>query len=422
MAALASFSDRFKGWAGRLSKQPHLLAVRDGVVGALPLILVGSLFLLLAQPPSAWLAARIAPYADAVKVPYRMLAGILAVYVGFCCAHSLASHYGMDPLAAGLTAVASFLCAVHPAALAPPATGWGLPADSLGAGGMFASLLIALGSVELTRAFKRRSWTIRLPGGAPATVVRSFEALIPTFASVTVVWATVHVLHFDLLGMVGWLTRPLVAAGNSLPAAWGVVMLDSGMWLIGLHPSAALSALKPIWLQMLAENMAAVDKGLMPPNFGGHEMFLWFVFQGGSGGTLGLAFLLLRAKSVTLKSVGRLAFVPALFNINEPVLFGIPIVLNASLALPFLLAPLTTATLSWCAFRFDWVARPRLEVLWTLPAPLGAYLTCGGDLRAVALQMVNLAITVAIYYPFIRRYDRRLLAKEASEPEAGKAA
>jgi PTS system cellobiose-specific IIC component len=343
-----------------------------------------------------------------------MLGGVLALYVGFGCAHSLAARYGLDPLAAGLTAVASYLCALDPAPLAAPATGWGLAADRLGAGGMFGSLAIALFTVEVTHFFARRHWTIQLPGGAPQAIVRSFAALIPTLASVTLVWAAVHGLGLDLVGWASLIARPLVYAGNSLPGAWGVVLLDSGMWLLGLHPAAALAALKPIWLQMLAENMAAVDHGQLPPNLGGHEFFLWFVWQGGSGGTLGLALLLLRARSATLKSVGRLAFVPALFNINEPVLFGLPIVLNATLAVPFVLAPLTTATLTWVCMRYGLVARPRLEVLWTLPAPLGAYLTTGGDPRAIALQLVNLLLTVGIYIPFLRRYDRRLLEKEAA--------
>jgi PTS system cellobiose-specific IIC component len=423
MASLEAAQARLRVWAERLQQQPHLLAVRDGVVGALPLILIGSLFLLLVSPPSEKLAHLLAPYADVLKLPYRMLGGVLAIYVGFSCAYSLASRYKLDPLANSLTAVACYLCTMSPAPLAPPATGWGLPAERLGAGGIFGALLVAIVSVEISRFFANRKWTIRLPGGAPDAIVRSFAALIPTLASVTLIWGVVHGLHIDLVGMTAILARPLVAAGNSLPGAWGVVCLDSGMWLLGLHPAAALSALKPIWLQMLAENMSAVDAGQIPPNLGGHEFFLWFVWQGGSGGTLGLALLLFRCRSTTLKSVGKLAVVPALFNINEPVLFGLPIVLNGSLAIPFLLAPLTTATITWLTMHFGWVARPRLEVLWTLPAPLGAYLTTGGDSRAVVLQLFNLLVTMLIYFPFLWRYDRRLLAKEqAASPSKASAA
>lgn len=388
------------------------------MVGALPLLLVGSLFLLLAQPPSAYLAAKVAPYVDTLLVPYRMLGGVLALYVCFACAHALSKRYGLDPLSGGLMAAATYLCALAPARLAPPLVGNGLPMERLGAGGMFGALFLAIFTVELTRFFSARNWTIQLPGGAPEAVVRSFAALIPTFASIIVVFAVVHLAKVDVVGLASSLARPLVRAGNTLPAAWTVVLIDSGMWLLGLHASAVLAAFRPVWLQMLVENMNAAASGLPLPHVGVQELFQFFVWQGGSGGTLAVALMLLRARSAALRSVGKLAAVPAIFNINEPVLFGLPIVLNGALALPFLLAPLVTATTSWCAFHYDLVARPRVEVIWTLPSPIGAYLTTGGDVRAVALSLVNLLLTAAIYAPFLRRYDLRLLAKEQAAADA----
>jgi PTS system cellobiose-specific IIC component len=412
MATLEAASARLKGFAEYLAQQPYLNAVRDGVVGALPLLLVGSVFLLAAQPPSAYLLELVKPYQETILVPYRMLGGVLALYVCFGCAFSLGKRYGLDPLSNALGAVATYLVALGPVKLAT--AGSGIALERLGAGGMFGALALAIFYVELTRIFARRQWTIRLPGTAPEVVVRSFAALIPTFAAIVLVWAVVHVGHVDLVGAASALTQPLVHAGNTLPAAWMVVLIDSGMWLLGLHASAVLSAFRPIWLQMLVENMNAAAAGLAPPNVGVQELFQFFVWQGGSGATLAVALWLLRAKSIQLKSIGKLAAVPALFNINEPILFGIPMVLNGSLAVPFLLAPLCSATSAWCAFHFDWVARPRVEIIWTLPTPIGAYLTTGGDWRACVLALGNLAMTYAIYAPFLRRYDRKLLAKEAA--------
>lgn len=414
--SLAAVSARLRGFAERLGQQPHLLSIRDGVIGALPLLLVGSLFLLLAQPPSAKLAELVKPYVDTLLLPYRMLGGLLALYVCFGCAHALARRYALDPLACGLMAVATYLVALHPEKLA--GGGAGLPMERLGAGGMFGALVLAIGSVELTRFFEKRRWTIQLPGGAPEAVVRSFAALIPTFAAIVVVFVIVHGVHVDIVGLAQRAATPLVKAGDTLPAAWTVVLIDSGMWLLGLHASAVLAAFRPVWLSMLVENMNAASAGLVPPHVGVQELFQFFVWQGGSGGTLGLALLLLFARSAALKSVGKLAAVPALFNINEPVLFGLPVVLNASLAIPFLAAPLVTSTLTWCAFHWNWVARPRLEVIWTLPTPIGAYLTTGGDPRAIVLALVNLAVTVAIYAPFVRRYDRRMLERERAAAAA----
>jgi PTS system cellobiose-specific IIC component len=110
--------------------------------------------------------------------------------------------------------------------------------------------------------------------------------------------------------------------------------------------------------------------------------------------------------------VGRAGIVPALCNINEPLLFGVPVVLNPRLAVPFILAPLLEAIVAWTTFRLGWVRPPYLETLWTLPAPVGAWLTTGGDPRAVVLQLVTLALAIAVYWPFVRREDRRLAREE----------
>src|SRR6266571_8493467 len=117
---------------------------------------------------------------------------------------------------------------------------------------------------------------------------------------------------------------------------------------------------------------------------------------------------MLNARSRQLRLVGRAGIVPAIFNINEPLLFGAPVVMNGKLAPPFVAAPLIAVTLSWLAMRWGLVRAPYIEVVWTLPAPVGAYLSTGGDLRAVVLQLANLLIALAIWWPFVRRYDRAL--------------
>ncbi|HUJ25084.1 MAG TPA: PTS transporter subunit EIIC, partial [Myxococcales bacterium] len=178
-----------------------------------------------------------------------------------------------------------------------------------------------------------------------------------------------------------------------------------------------LAAVRPLWLAALAENMAAVSSGHPPPNLFTQEFFIWFTWQGGSGATLAPALLLLRAKSKQLKMVGKAGIVPAIFNINEPIIFGAPVMMNGKLAPPFVLAPTVMVTLTWCAMHFGLVRPPYIEVVWTLPAPIGAYLSSGGDPKAIGLQMLNLLLALIIWWPFLRRYDRALLT---SESEAGR--
>ena len=264
--------------------------------------------------------------------------------------------------------------------------------------------------------FAQRRWGIRLSGGAPDVVVRSFAAMLPATVCVVVVWLLVHVLGVDLVGGITALFRPLVRGGDTFAAVLLVVLIDSALWMVGVHGLAVLAAVRPLWLSALAENMAAVSSGHPPPHVFTQEFFVWFIWQGGSGATLALALMLIFAKSKQLRLVGRAGIVPAIFNINEPLIFGTPVVMNGKLAPPFVLAPAIMATLSWLAMHFGLVRPPYIEVVWTLPAPIGAYLSSGGDVRAVVLQMVNLAIALAIWWPFVRRYDRFLLSSDRTAP------
>jgi len=288
-----------------------------------------------------------------------------------------------------------------------------LPMVGLGAAGLFPSFAAAIFAVETLHFFARRNWGIKLGGGAPDVIVRSFAALLPSVTCVVLVWFVVHVLGIDLAGGISAIIRPLVHGGNSLPAVMIVVLVDSALWLVGVHGVSVLAAVRPLWLQALAENMAAASAGLPPPHVFTQEFFIWFVWQGGSGTTLAFALMLLFAKSKQLRLVGKAGIVPAIFNINEPLLFGAPVVMNGKLAPPFVLAPTVLVVLTWCAMRFGIVRPPYIEVVWTLPAPVGAYLSSGGDVKALALQLLNLAIAVIIWWPFVRRYDRELASSEA---------
>lgn len=407
-------------------KQRHLAAIRDGVMGALPLVLVGSLFLLIAQPPSKFLQGAVADYVPVLLVPFRMLGGLIAIYVTFSAAHSLAKSYGLDPMANGLLAMAAYLIAAFPtpklasvtaAAIAagqtitPPI----LPISRLGAGGMFAGLLIAMLSVELTRFLVKRNLTIRLPPSAPDAIVRSFVALVPAVAVIFLTFIVVHLVGMDVVHGLEQAAKPFLVVTGSLPAAFVVVLIDSALWLLGVHATAALATIKPLWEAMLLENMDAAARGdAVLPNIATQQFYIWFVWQGGSGMTLPLALHLLFARSAQLKSLGKIALLPALCNINEPIIFGIPVVMNPRLVIPFFAAPVLATATAYAAFHFNLVNRPYLETLWTLPAPLGAFFTTGGDWRAIVLQLFNLALGFLIYWPFVRRYDRELLAREAS--------
>src|SRR5256885_10848060 len=396
-----------------VARQPHLQEIRDGVLGPLPIILLGSGSLLLWQPPWPGLS-RFLPPQSALRAGYLACAGLVSIYACAATALSLARRREADPAASVTTALAVFLVAQYSGTLQGGGTALGL--STLGAGGLFPAFAAAIFAVEVIHFFAQRRWGIRLSGGAPDVVVRSFAAMLPATVCVVAVWLLVHVLGIDLVGGITALFRPLVRGGDTFAAVLLVVLIDSALWMVGVHGLAVLAAVRPLWLSALAENMAAVSSGHPPPHVFTQEFFVWFIWQGGSGATLALALLLLFAKSKQLRLVGRAGVVPAFFNINEPLIFGTPVVMNGKLAPPMVLAPAIMATLSWLAMHCWLDMPPYISALRTLPAPIGAYLSSGGDVRAVVLQMVNLAIALAIWWPFVRRYDRALLAGEPNTP------
>src|SRR5437667_6378193 len=343
------------------------MSVRDGVVGSLPLILLGSLFLLLAQPPWPALSAFL-PARSTLLAGYQACAGLVSIYVCVATAPSLSIVREAVPVAGATTALAVLLVAQHPVNKM-------LPMAALGAAGLFPAFAAAIFAVEVLHAFQQRKWGIKLSGGAPDVVVRSFAALLPSVTCVVLVWFVVHVLGIDLAGGIAAIFRPLLRGGDSLYAVVIVVLIDSALWLVGVHGLAVLAAVKPLWLAALAENMAAVSTGQPPPHIFTQEFFIWFSWQGGSGMALAFALSLLFARSKQLRLVGRAGIVPAIFNINEPLLFGAPVVMNGKLAPPFVIAPTVLVILTWLTMKSGLVRPPYIEVVWTLPAPIGAYLS-----------------------------------------------
>jgi len=271
--------------------------------------------------------------------------------------------------------------------------------------GLFAGLLLGLASAEIFAFAARHRLVVLLPPGAPAAVERSFAALVPVFALLTLALA-LRLSGVDLIGLTTALAAPLSRVAETYGGVLAICLCDAGVYYLGIHPGGVMSGLSPLWLNMLLQNQSArVAGAAVLPHIATKEFFLWFVWQGGSGGTLALSLLLLGTRKASLRAVARVALLPSLFNVNEPLLFGVPVVLNPRLLVPFVFGPLVTATVAYAAFAYELVPRPAYELLWTLPAPLGALLACG-DWRALVLALFNLALSAAIWWPFVRRLAR----------------
>jgi PTS system cellobiose-specific IIC component len=294
--------------------------------------------------------------------------------------------------------------------------GLALLMENLGGGGMFVAIVMAIFAVEVLRFIKERKLIIKMPDGVPDSVARSFEALIPAAFIIPVIWAVRDILGFDIQHFVMGLFQPLVLAGNSLAGILTPIIIITLLWATGIHGDSVVGTVaRPVWLVLLDQNIAAAAAGQPIPNIAPEPFFQWFVWIGGSGATIGLVFLMLRSRSPYLKSIGKATLLPGICNINEPVIFGVPVMLNPLLFVPFLLGPVAIGVLTYFAMQLGLVTKPYILVPWTLPAPIGAYLATGGDWRAIVLVLVNIAIVTVLYYPFFKAYERKMLQEETGE-------
>ncbi len=420
--------EKFLGPVGRLAEVKPLRAMRDGIVSILPLIIVGSFFLLLGSLPVSavpeafldrhgilkslvgWYEGHTALFLQ----PYRLTMNLMSLFASFSVAYFMAKAYSLEALPPALLSAAAFLVMQTPRHL--PAEGggkggeWILGLTNFGGRGLFAAILAAFFTVEIVRFFAARKWGFRMPEGVPPAVCQAFSALLPALVVISAVWGISGILGVDLPSAVLGIFSPLVAVGDSFFAVILLNLIMHLIWLGGLHGASIIVALMmPVWMGYLDANSAAVAAHQALPYVTTLPFYQWFVWIGGSGCTLSLAFLMLFSRSKTIRDLGRVALLPGICNINEPIIFGLPIMMNPILALPFVLSPILAGTLSYWAIRLGLVNSPSILVPWTLPGPLGAFLSTGFDWRAVALVGVIMLLTGLLYWPFLRAYEKQEL-------------
>ena len=426
----------------RLAEQRHLRAVRDGIIATLPLIIVASMFLVIGflpnQLPQDWaIAVWIKDHAGDILLPHRVSMFIMTLYAVFGIGYSLAKSYDLDGLSGAIISELAYLLTIVPQ-VGPEASeaitnlansnvelseyieqvpqGWLMPMANLGSAGMFVGIISAIVAVEIYRLFMQKGLTIKMPPQVPESVARSFESLIPT-AVVMLLFATISMwLKIDLHGIIGKLIAPLVSASDTLTSVLILVFLQSFFWIFGIHGASIVGTVaRPLWLMLIDQNAQAFAAGEAIPNVAAEPFYQWFIYIGGSGATIGLVLLLLfRSKSTYGKTLGKTAIIPAIFNINEPVIFGAPIVLNPVLMIPFVFVPMILSILAWIATNLGLIGRVITIAPWTLPGPIGAFFATG-DIRAAILNIVLIILSVIMYYPFFKIYDNKLYKEEHEE-------
>ncbi|EOL44638.1 PTS sugar transporter subunit IIC [Enterococcus phoeniculicola] len=406
----------------KFAEQRHMKAIRNGVISTLSLIMIGTLFLTIANLPIPGYVDWIKPYTADLAIPFRITMGLLGIYGAFSMGYNLTKSYKLDGITGGILSLATFLMLTIPVnvdELLPEGQGlgWVLPMNYLGGSGMFSAILAMLFASEMYRLFTTHNITIKMPEQVPPAVARSFEALIPGAFILTVVWVVRVILGLDINKMLLDLFAPLVdIMGNNLIGVLLPMFFIHLLWAAGVHGMSIIGSLvRPMWLVMLDGNAAAFADGTpitQLPYIAPEQFYQWTVTIGGAGVSISICILLLFCRSTFLKQVGRFSLIPGIFNINEMLIFGVPIIMNPILAIPFITAPLVTSTISYFAVKFGLVNGFISNQAWTLPAPIGAYLSSGNDWRMIVLVVINVLVAMAIYFPFVRIYDNKMVEEE----------
>jgi PTS system cellobiose-specific IIC component len=384
-----------------LSENTYMSAIRAGMVSVVPLTIIGGLFLVVSYLPVPGWADLVGPWLPLLQVPVTATFGILGLVACLAIAYDLGSRFEQEALVSATMALTVFLLIqVEPADLTFRTPG-------LGSQGLFTAIIVALVVVRVQKLFTDRGIVITMPETVPSVVYQSFLSLVPLLFLVVTFWLVRFVAGVDINRVVQAAFGPLVFALNTLPGILVYAFLVSLLWSVGIHGDNALDAIvAPIFLQYLAENVAAMTSGQPLPYVTANGFFTTFVNVGGTGATLALALILVRSPDAAFRQVGRVSLPTQLFQINEPIFFGLPIVLNPVFMVPYVLNALILTTGSYLLMSWGFIQRPFINVPWTTPPIIGHYLVTGGDWRAAAWGVVSLAIAVVVYYPFARAAEK----------------
>jgi len=420
--AKQTWTDRLTGWMEKMAPifdQPHLASVRDGLASLMPLLIIGAFTLLIVQfPIQSWLDYLDANPAltDKLWVPFNLTYGLLSPFVTIAIGYNLARRRNMEPLMPAVLSLLVFFVFTTPTFISNEAGDSGLLQTYFDTKGLFTAIIVALISVEIYRFFLERNLVIRMPPQVPPAIANAFIALVPGIVLLALAWLIRVLLNIDFAYGVTWVISRIIPAASSYPAAAFAETLHAFLWTLGIHGDLTIGiVMQPIWTSNVAANAQAIAAGEIAPFIYSDLFRAAYVVPGGSGATLPLAIYLTRSKSARLRRVGWLGIWPGIFNINEPITFGTPVIFNPVMAIPFILITFLNATFAWIMHAIGFVPPAYIAMPWTLPGPILAYLQAGYSWQAAVLGVITeFIIPGIIWYPAFKAWERIVLEKEGS--------
>lgn len=416
---------RFLPIANVLSNQRHLAALRDGFIATMPISMFGALVVMLRevifQSTSllglkmnnyAFYAENVQPLFDATIMPVlnQIWWGSLAlgiIFTIFTVAYKLAEQSKQDALSAGVIAVVAYLTLLPQSA---PGGDWGtISWTSFNSESIFAGLIVAFLSTEIFVYLNKKGWTIKMPPQVPSAVSRAFSAIIPAGVVLTV-FATIGVIFingFDTTMQAFINTSlqvPLTSLGQSPFTLLVLIFVAQILWFFGLHGSTIIGpVLDTMYSAALGANAEAIMiHGTKAPNLITRNIIDLYGMHGGSGSTLALIIaIMIFSKRKEYTSLSKMSLAPGIFQINEPMIYGIPIVLNPIFAIPFILIPPITVMIGYFFTAIGFAGPVYIAPPWVTPPVISAFLATGGNIGATIVAAGTFALAIVIYAPFV---------------------
>lgn len=415
--------------AENIAKNKYLLSIRDGFLISSPLLIVGSLFLLIANFPvpgwvDFWAQFFGSDWAVRLMQPVKATFDVMTILIVLGVGYSFGRQQDVDGIASAIIAlVAYFILTPFQTMFTPPNSMDiyivnSIPLGWMGSKGVFVGLISSIVSVSIFAKTWKKGWIIRLPESVPPQVARSFEVLIPSAIVMLVFFIIKTVFDFthykDIHTFIyTFLQAPLTKAGNTLGAMVLAYIFLHLFWFFGINGSSVVGAVfNPILRVLSLENLDAFQKGSPLPNIITGSFQDMFATFGGAGSTLSLLIAaLLFCKSERIRTLSSLSIVPGIFGINEPIVYGLPIMLNPLMLIPFITVPTINIVIAYFAMLWGFIPYTNgVSLPWTTPIIISGFLVT--DIRGAILQVILLILGVFLYMPFIKIMDKQYLKEE----------
>lgn len=408
---MESFSEKIAGPLEAFANLPVIQVLMKSMFAITPVIIIGSMFLLLsilgtsyndAPPILPFMAA----WVDKILVVFNLTVGVIALYLSIMLGVNYAEYHGLDVKGTTVISILSFLLIT-----ADMEGTSNMGVSGFSTAGFFAAIFTCFIAMRIYRFCIEKNIIIKMPDSVPPAIGKSFATLIPLVFVVIFAWGFHVVIGFDVLGFMTTILMPLAAKAETVFSACAEVFLAMLFWSVGMHGDSLVEPIfTPVSTNFLVENANAFAAGVPATELPHVWCGIWWCVWLSAG--WGLVFWLFRSKVKYHRTFVKTVIPTGIFNIWEPLIFGLPMILNPYIMIPMIIAPVASMAFTYMCASLGFINRAFVNVPWVTPAPIRAFLATGGDWRVLVVAAIVFVMSVFIYWPFFKAYEKAELKKE----------